>query len=101
MLYRFRWFIVAFSTVLALAPFSGVIAAALLASLLGCEMNDAASAPCPAFGFDFEPLLVSLSLTASLGWIAFSILTVVLFIWALVEGVAFVVRWWRSERQSA
>jgi hypothetical protein len=96
-LYRFRWFFIAFATVLALAPFSGVIAAALLASVLGCELNDAASEPCPAFGSDFGPVLVGLSLTANLGWISFSILVAVLLIWGLVEGVALAIRWSRGD----
>jgi hypothetical protein len=99
-LYRFRWFIAAFSTVLALAPLSGVIAAAILATLVGCEMNDAASSPCPAFGLDFAPLLYGLSLTATLGWISFAVLTALLVMWAAIEVVALVVRWWQSGRRA-
>ncbi|MFA5955943.1 hypothetical protein [Hyphomicrobium sp.] len=98
MLYRFRWFMIAFSMVLALAPFSGLIAAALLASALSCEINDAAMGPCRAHGFDFGPLLSDLVLTASLGEVVFSILAVLLIAWAVVEGFAWLSRWWRQAR---
>ncbi len=98
MLHRFRWFIIAFSTVLALAPFSGIAVAALLAPALGCVINDAAREPCLAGGIDFEPLLSGLLLTASLGEIVFSILVAVLSAWALIEGLALLARWWRQTR---
>ncbi len=98
MLYRFRWFTIAFSMVLALAPFSGVVAAALLASVLGCEINDAAMEPCGSFGTDFGPLLSGLALTAGLGAIVFSLLAVVLTIWTVIEIIAFIARWWRRMR---
>jgi hypothetical protein len=97
-LYRFRWFMIAFSMVLALAPFSGVVAAALLAPVLGCEINDAAMEPCHSFGSDFGPLLSGLTLTAGLGEIVFSLLVVVLSIWAVVEIIASIARRWRGTR---
>lgn len=98
MLDRFRWFMIAFSMVLALAPFSGVVAAALLAPVLGCEINDAAMEPCRSFGADFGPLLSGLALTAGLGEIVFSLLAVLLTIWALIEIIAFIARWWQRTR---
>ncbi|WP_409562799.1 hypothetical protein RLW55_18875 [Hyphomicrobium sp. B1] len=101
MLLRFRSFMIAFSIVLALAPFSGIAAAALLASTLGCEINDAAMEPCTAHGIDFGPLLTDLLLTASLGQIAFLILTAVLIVWAVVEVFALLARTWQRERGAA
>ncbi len=98
MLHRFRWFMIAFSMVLALAPFLGIAVAALLAPALGCVINDAAREPGSASGIDFAPLLSGLLLTASLGEIMFSILVAVLSVWALVEGLALVSRWWRRAR---
>jgi hypothetical protein len=97
--YRFRWFMTAFSMVLALAPFSGVIAAALLASALRCELNDAAAIPCNVRGEDFGPLLSDLTLTAGLGGVVFLILAIVLAVWALIESFAFLFRWSRSGSQ--
>jgi hypothetical protein len=93
-LHRFRWFMIAFSMMLALAPFSGVAIAALLAPVFGCVINDAAREPCVAIGADFSPLLSALLLTASLGELVFSILLVVLTAWAVIEGVALLSRWW-------
>lgn len=98
---RFRSFIAAFSIVLALAPFSGIVAAALLASALGCEINDAAMEPCRAHGMDFGPLLTDLLLTASLGQVAFLVLTVVLIVWAVIEALALLARSWRRDRGGA
>lgn len=96
MLLRFRSFVIAFSIVLALAPFSGIAAAALLAWALGCEINDAAMEPCVAHGIDFNPLITDLLLTASLGQIAFLILTAVLIVWGLIEAFALLARSWRD-----
>lgn len=96
MLLRLRSFVIAFSIVLALAPFSGIAAAALLASALGCEINDAAMEPCVARGIDFNPLITDLLLTASLGQIAFLILTAVLIVWGLIEASALLARSWRD-----
>lgn len=98
MLLRFRSFMIAFSIVLALAPFSGIAAAALLASALGCEINDAAMEPCAAHGMDFGPLLTDLLLTASLGQVAFLLLTAVLIVWAVIEAFALLGRSWRRDR---
>ncbi|MBS0234475.1 MAG: hypothetical protein JSR99_13430 [Proteobacteria bacterium] len=92
MLYRLRWFVIAFSMVLALAPFSGIVTAALLAWVLGCEINDAAREPCRSLGTDFGPALSSLASTATLGELAFAILEVVIPIWMLIELVAFISR---------
>jgi hypothetical protein len=93
-LHRFRWFMIAFSMVLALAPFSGVVIAALLVPVLGCVINDAAREPCIAMGADFSPLLSALLLTAGLGELVFSILLMVLLAWAVIEGAALLSRWW-------
>lgn len=86
---------IAFSMVLALAPFVGILGAALLAPLLGCEINDAAVEACVLFGFDFGHLLSGLLLTAGLGEITIPILTVVLMLWGAIEGVSFIFRRWR------
>ncbi len=96
MLYRFRWFMIAFSMVLALAPFSGIAIAALLAPVLGCVINDAAREPCVAHGIDFGGVLSGLLLTASLGEIVFSILVVLLPVWVLIEVFVLMSRWWRG-----
>jgi hypothetical protein len=100
-LYRFRWFMIAFSMVLALAPFAGVSVAALLAPLMGCEINDAASQTCALFGFDVSHLLSGLLLTAALGQITIPILALVLMFWGLVEGLSFLYRRWRGTRVEA
>ncbi|WP_156150790.1 hypothetical protein [Hyphomicrobium sp. 99] len=92
MLYRFRWFMIAFSMVLALVPFAGIIVAALGALVAGCEINDAARNACAAFGFDLGPLLSTLFLTAGLGKITFPVLAAVLMFWAVVESVALLFR---------
>ncbi|MFT3730311.1 MAG: hypothetical protein QM780_02645 [Hyphomicrobium sp.] len=97
MLYRFRWFMIAFSTVLALAPFSGIAAAALLAAALGCTINDAAAEPCRMRGIDLGPVLSDLTVTAGLGEVVFVVLAVVLVTWMAAEGVAFVLRRWRRD----
>lgn len=90
--HRFRWFVIAFATVIGLAPLSGVITAALMATMLGCEINDAAQGPCRRFGLDFGPLLSNLGLTAGLGEIAFPIVSMLLAIWGVIEVVAFLFR---------
>ncbi len=95
-LYRFRWFMVAFSMMLALAPFAGIAVAALVAPLLGCEINDAAGNSCMLFGFDFGYLLSGLLLTAGFGEITMPILAMVLVFWGAVEGVSFAFRRWRG-----
>lgn len=94
-LYRFRWFMIAFSMVLALAPLVGILGAALLAPLLGCEINDAAVEACVLFGFDFGHLLSGLLLTVGLGEIIIPILAAVLMLWGAIEGVSFIFRRWR------
>lgn len=100
-LLRFRSFVIAFSMVLALAPFSGIAVAALLASAVGCEINDAAREPCHAYGMNFYPLLSDLLVTASLGEIAFSILAVLLAVWGAIEGIAVVSRSWQRRSRRA
>ncbi len=95
-LYRFRWFMVAFSMVLALAPFAGILAAALIAPLLGCEINDAAGDVCVLLGFDFGHLLSGLLLTAGFGEITMPILAMVLAFWGAIEGVSLAFRRWRE-----
>ena len=100
MRHRVRWFMIAFSMVLALAPFASVAAAAMLASALGCKINDAATEPCHAFGIDFGPVLAALVPTEDLGEITFSILAMMLLLWAAFEGLAFLVRWWRGRAAS-
>jgi hypothetical protein len=96
-LYRFRWFMIAFSMVLALAPLSGIVVAALLAAALGCEINDAAMEPCIVHGTDFTSLIIDLTLTAPLGAIVFLILPFTMIGWALVEGIALFIRRRRPE----
>jgi hypothetical protein len=98
-LYRFRWFVIAFLMVLALAPFSGLVAAALLALAVGCKINDAAPEPCAVYGWDAGPLLSNLTLTASLGEVVFLILVVTFSAWAIAEGLGMLVRWGRSSRE--
>ena len=90
-MFRFRWFMIAFSMVLALLPFAGIAGAALLALVAGCEINDAARNACQAFGADLGPALSSLSMTAGLGKITFPALAAALMIWGVVEsaGVLF------------
>ncbi len=96
-LYRFRWFMVGFSMVLALVPFVGILAAALIAPLVGCEINDAAGYSCVFFGFDFGHLLSGLLLTAGFGEITMPILAMVLLFWGAVEGASFAIRRWRRD----
>ena len=97
MLYRFRWFMIAFSMVLAMAPFSGIVAAALLAAAFGCKINDAAMEPCIVQGRDFSSLLADLTLTAPLGAIVFLVLPLVMIAWAVIEGFALLLRWRRRD----
>lgn len=93
-LYRFRWFLIAFSMVLALAPFAGILGAAVLALSLGCEINDAGGDPCVLFGLDFGHLLSGLLLTRALGEITMPILVAMLMFWGAVEVVSFIFRRW-------
>jgi hypothetical protein len=86
-LHRFRWFVIAFSMVLALAPFAGIAGAALLALVAGCQINDAARNACFAFGVDLGPWLSNLAMTAGLGNITFPALAAVLMFWVVVESV--------------
>lgn len=92
MLYRFRWFMTAFSMMLAILPFAGIAAAALVALMAGCEINDAARTACEAFGLDLGPLLSSLLVTAELGQITFPVLVAALMFWAVVESAALLFR---------
>ncbi|SFV28755.1 hypothetical protein [Hyphomicrobium facile] len=92
MLHRFRWFVIAFSMVLALAPFAGIAAAALLALVARCEINDAAKNACFAFGADLQPWLSSLSTTAVLGNITLPAVAAVLMFWAVVESAGLLFR---------
>ncbi|CAA2138688.1 hypothetical protein [Hyphomicrobium sp. ghe19] len=92
MLHRFRWFVIAFSMVLALAPFAGIAGAALLALVAGCEINDAARNACFAFGVDLGPWLSSLSMTGALGNITLPALAAVLMFWAVVESACVLFR---------
>lgn len=92
MLHRFRWFVIAFSMVLALAPFAGITAAALLALVSRCEINDAARNACFAFGVDLQPWLSGLSTTAALGNITLPALAAVLMFWAVVESAGLLFR---------
>jgi hypothetical protein len=91
-LHRFRWFVIAFSIVLALAPFAGIAVAALLALVARCEINDAARNTCFALGVDLGPWLSSLSTTAALGNITFPVLAAVLMFWAIVESACVLLR---------
>jgi len=87
---------VAFSMVLALTPFAGIAAAALMVPLLGCEINDAAGNSCVLFGFDFGQVLSGLLLTGGLGEFTMPILALVLMFWGAIEGVSFAFRRWRD-----
>jgi hypothetical protein len=95
-LQQFRWFMIAFSMVLALAPLSGIIVAALLAEALGCEINDAAIDSCIVHGRDVSYVLVDLTLTAPLGAIVFLILPLAMIGWAVVEASSTFFRWQRA-----
>lgn len=97
---RVRWFMIAFSMVMAFAPLSGVIAAAAFAWLAGCEINDATVEPCTAFGSDLTPVLSGLTITASLGWVSYSILLLVLAVWGSAEAIIAAFAWWRRMRSS-
>ncbi|RUP09107.1 hypothetical protein [Hyphomicrobium sp.] len=92
MVYRIRWFMMAFSMVLALVPFAGITVAALIALVAGCEINDAARSACAAFGFDLSPILSSLIATAGLGKITFPVLGAALILWAVIESTALLFR---------
>ena len=74
--------------VLALVPFAGIVVAALIALVAGCEINDAAMDACAAFGFDLGPLLSGLLATAGLGTITFPVLGAALILWAVIESTA-------------
>jgi hypothetical protein len=91
---------IAFSMVLALAPLSGIVAAALLALGLGCKINDAAMEPCHAYGTDFAEVLSNLALTEGLGGPAYVLLAFVLILWGAIELVAIFARWWQSRSQA-
>ena len=92
MLHRFRWFLYAFVFVLALAPIAGALLTAMLAPLLGCEVNEAIMSPglpCTVFGFDMSGLLASLLLAGGVGQLTIPILIAVLGFWGIVEGLLF------------
>jgi hypothetical protein len=98
-LHRVRAFLYAFALVLALAPFSGIVVAAVLAPLVGCELNDAAGNSCSVWGFDVGGVLSSLVLTGGLAEIAFPILLPIFAIWVLIEIAAWLVRRRRMRRE--
>lgn len=92
-----RHLLAALAIVLALVPFAGILATALLATLLGCEVNEAAPGPCLVGGADWGPLLHAMLVTGGLGHFTIPLLMSVLAVWAFVE----ILHRWRRQRRLA
>lgn len=94
-----RRLIVVLSAVLALAPFAAIMATALVAAALGCQLNEAAPAPCYAFGTDIGGLMTGFLVTGGLVQVTIPILIAILALWALIEGIAWLWRRIRGRRR--
>ena len=80
--------------VLSLVPMALLLGGALLAGLMGCEVNEAGSTPCIVAGMDFGGLLSGLVAT---GWLELIILPMfmgLLALWGVIEGL----HHWRKRR---
>lgn len=70
---------------LALIPMAIMMLGALLAGVLGCDVNDAGPMPCIVAGFDIGPVLSGLLVTGWLELIILPALMGALALWGVVE----------------
>lgn len=89
-----KWTLIT-ASLLAIGPLLLILLTAMLAALLGCEVNDAATQACYVFGGDAGPFLSGLFSIGSLGMVIIPILLALAPFWLLVEAVL----WWRARRR--
>lgn len=89
-----KWSLI-FASVLAIGPLLLILFTAMLATLFGCELNDAATQACYVFGGDAGPFLSGLFSIGSLGMVIIPILLALVPFWLLIEAVL----WWRARRR--
>lgn len=80
--------------VICLLPLAAVILAALLAGLLGCELNEGVQQACYVFGLDLGGVLSGMFVMGWLALLTLPLLAGLLGLWALLEGGVF----WRQRR---
>ncbi|MEQ1717195.1 MAG: hypothetical protein ABL907_14635 [Hyphomicrobium sp.] len=80
---------------LCLLPFAGVLFSALLAALLGCELNEGGTETCSVLGLDVGGVLSSLFVMGWMALITLPLLMGLLAVWAFLEGGVF----WRRRRR--
>ena len=81
--------------VLAMLPLVFILLTALLAGLMGCEVNDGGALPCIVGGVDFGGLLSGMLALGWLGLLTIPALMAVLGLWGLAEAGSH----WRRRRR--
>ncbi|MGL4397609.1 MAG: hypothetical protein ACRCS9_13795 [Hyphomicrobium sp.] len=92
---RFIRRLVAVIAALCMVPFAAVMVSALLAALLGCELNEGTVEVCSVFGVDVGGMLSGLFVTGWLALITLPLLMLVVMTWLSLEA------WveWRKRRK--
>lgn len=92
---RVRVWLLALATAVAWAPLVSVVAASAMASLAGCELNEAGPTPCIVGGRDVGGVLVTMFV---LGWL---MLATAPFMIATIVGWVLLAPWlWRAWRSA-
>ncbi|MEQ1670325.1 MAG: hypothetical protein ABL893_05665 [Hyphomicrobium sp.] len=81
---------------ISLLPLLGILLTALLAGVLGCEVNESGPTPCMAFGTDIGDWLSGFLTLGWFGLLTIPFLMVLVAVWALVEAYV----WGRQRRKT-
>lgn len=81
---------------ISLLPLLGILLAATLAGVLGCEVNEGGPTPCFVFGADIGAWLSGFMTLGWFGLLTIPFLMVLVAVWSLVEAYS----WGRQRRKS-
>lgn len=81
---------------LALLPLLAILLTAVFAGVLGCEVSENFSSPCPVMGLDIGDLLSGLLTTGWFGLVTIPFLMLLVGVWSLVEAYV----WGRQRRKT-
>jgi hypothetical protein len=88
--------IIAICAGIALLPLLAILLTAVLAGVLGCEVNEGGPTPCMAMGSDIGGLLSGMLTTGWFGLVTIPFLMLLVGVWSLVEAYV----WGRQRRKS-
>jgi uncharacterized protein YqgC (DUF456 family) len=81
---------------LALLPLLGLLLTALVAGVMGCEVNESGPTPCMVLGSDIGGLLSAMLTMGWFGLVTIPLLMALVGVWSLIEAYV----WGRQRRKS-